>query len=58
MLFKNLIKYYFAFKTRLKISDQKLLNFAEKGKFFYQSILLTECKPVTGKSLQTSPVVA
>ena len=35
--FFNLIKYYFAFKTRLKISDQKLLNFAEciagKGKF-------------------------
>ena len=37
MFFLNLIKYYFAFKTRLKISDQKLLNFAEciagKGKF-------------------------
>ena len=37
MFFFNLIKYYFAFKTRLKISDQKLLNFAEciagKGKF-------------------------
>ena len=35
--FFNLIKYYFAFKTRLKISDKKLLNFAEciagKGKF-------------------------
>ena len=35
--FFDLIKYYFAFKTRLKISDQKLLNFAEciagKGKF-------------------------
>ena len=37
MFFFNLIKYYFAFKTRLKISDQKLPNFAEciagKGKF-------------------------
>ena len=35
--FFYLIKYYFAFKTRLKISDQKLPNFAEciagKGKF-------------------------
>ena len=35
--FFKLIKYYFAFKTRLKISDQKLLNFAKciagKGKF-------------------------
>ena len=37
MFYFNLIKYYFAFKTRLKISDQKLPNFAEciagKGKF-------------------------
>ena len=37
MFYFNLIKYYFAFKTRLKILDQKLLNFAEciaeKGKF-------------------------
>ena len=37
MVFFYLIKYYFAFKTRLKISDQKLPNFAEciagKGKF-------------------------
>ena len=37
MFYCNLIKYYFAFKTRLKISDQKLPNFAEciagKGKF-------------------------
>ena len=36
-VFINLIKCYFAFKTRLKISDQKFLNFAEciagKGKF-------------------------
>ena len=28
MFYFNLIKYYFAFKTRLKISDQKLPNFA------------------------------
>ena len=37
MFYFNLIKYYFAFKTRLTISDQKLPNFAEciagKGKF-------------------------
>ena len=37
MFYFNLIKYYFAFKTRLKISDKKLPNFAEciagKGKF-------------------------
>ena len=37
VFFLNLIKYYFAFKTKLKISDQKLPNFVEciagKGKF-------------------------
>ena len=36
MFYFNLIKYYFALKTQLKISDQKLPNFAEciagKGK--------------------------
>ena len=60
--FFNLIKYYFAFKNRLKISDQKLLNFAEciagKAKFCergrklrkkLRGQLLSSCKKLVAK---------
>ena len=54
MFFLNLIKYYFAFKTRLKISDQKLPNFAEciagKGKFCGRNAA-TSCAKNYGASM-------